>query len=176
MKISWKFVAMYGLLVGPMIAYINFRDDLTPGKIILGLIVGLMIGLLVKISIEKGAPFFLKKIGGKLLAQIKIEIREGEKLIKEGGANHFKRWEAVGGKLALTNKRLIFKSHKFNIQNHEQIFPFEKIRDLKENTSIESLKNVLMLELTNNEIHRFVVDIDSPSEWIKEIERQKASP
>jgi len=27
--------------------------------------------------------------------------------------------EAVGGKLFLTNRRLVFKSHKLNIQNHE---------------------------------------------------------
>src|SRR5690242_11829987 len=49
----------------------------------------------------------------------KIDTDADETILFDTGANHFKGAEAVGGKLYLTNKRLVFKSHKFNIQNHE---------------------------------------------------------
>ena len=49
----------------------------------------------------------------------RIETKPGESILFETGANHFKGIEAVGGKLYLTSERLVFKSHKLNIQNHE---------------------------------------------------------
>lgn len=47
---------------------------------------------------------------------MKTELRQGELVIKEGAANLQKNVEAVGGKLYLTNQRLIFESHKLNFQ------------------------------------------------------------
>lgn len=48
---------------------------------------------------------------------MKTELRQGEKLVKDGAANLQKNIETVGGKLYLTNQRLIFESHKFNVQS-----------------------------------------------------------
>jgi hypothetical protein len=45
-----------------------------------------------------------------------MEITPGENLIKVSGANLQRGLETVGGHLHLTNKRLIFVAHKFNIQ------------------------------------------------------------
>jgi hypothetical protein len=44
------------------------------------------------------------------------EITPGENLLKVSKANLQKGLETVGGHLHLTNKRLIFVAHKFNIQ------------------------------------------------------------
>ena len=44
------------------------------------------------------------------------ELRQGEKVIKVGPANLQKNIETVGGKLCLTNQRLVFEAHKFNVQ------------------------------------------------------------
>ena len=48
---------------------------------------------------------------------MKSTLRDGEKLIKEGSANLQKNIETVGGKLYLTNQRLVFEAHKLNIQD-----------------------------------------------------------
>jgi len=47
---------------------------------------------------------------------MKTELRQGEQVIKEGPANLQKNIETMGGKLCLTNQRLIFEAHKFNVQ------------------------------------------------------------
>ena len=47
---------------------------------------------------------------------MKTALRNGEIAIKEGAANLQKNIETVGGKLYLTNQRLVFEAHKFNIQ------------------------------------------------------------
>ena len=46
---------------------------------------------------------------------MKFELRQGEQIIKEGKANLQREWETVGGKLYLTNQRLIFEAHKLNV-------------------------------------------------------------
>lgn len=48
---------------------------------------------------------------------MKTELRQDEKLVKDGAANLQKNIETVGGKLYLTNQRLVFESHKFNAQS-----------------------------------------------------------
>lgn len=40
----------------------------------------------------------------------------GEQLVKQGDANLQRGIETVGGRLFLTNRRLIFKSHRLNVQ------------------------------------------------------------
>ena len=47
---------------------------------------------------------------------MKTELRPGEQIAKDGLANLQKGWETVGGKLYLTDQRLIFEAHKFNVQ------------------------------------------------------------
>ena len=57
-------------------------------------------------------------------------IANEEKYKVSSLCSHKKGWERVGGKLFITNNELIFKSHKFNIQNHEQVFDLAKISDV----------------------------------------------
>lgn len=62
--------------------------------------------------------------------QTQIENLEGKPIIHSGGANHFVKSEAVGGKLYLLTDKLQFKSHGFNIQNHEQIIDIKHIKEV----------------------------------------------
>ncbi len=47
---------------------------------------------------------------------MKTQLGQGEHLIKQGAANLQKNIETVGGKLYLTNQRLIFEAHAMNFQ------------------------------------------------------------
>jgi GRAM domain len=47
---------------------------------------------------------------------MKTTLLNNEALIKQGPANLHRKIETVGGKLYLTNLRLIFEAHQFNIQ------------------------------------------------------------
>ena len=48
---------------------------------------------------------------------MKTALRAGETIIKQGVANLQKNIETVGGKLYLTNQRLVFEAHKVNVQS-----------------------------------------------------------
>ena len=47
---------------------------------------------------------------------MKVELNQNEQIIKKGTANLQRNIESVGGKLYLTNQRLVFKAHKINVQ------------------------------------------------------------
>jgi hypothetical protein len=158
MKISFKTVA--GLAIPFAILMIAFRSFMT-GRlaapvIFTGLISGLLFGLTFTIFVN----FFKAKV----LKNIIVELHPNEKVVMENGANHFKGVEGVGGKLVLTDKRLIFKSHPMNVQNHESSFDLTEIKNLSATKTLKVLKNGLKLDLANNESHRFIVD--DPSAWV----------
>ena len=50
------------------------------------------------------------------MAEPKTTLDPGESALKEGRANLQRGAETVGGRLFLTNRRLIFEAHIFNVQ------------------------------------------------------------
>ena len=48
---------------------------------------------------------------------MKLHLNSGEQIVKDSQANLQRGLETVGGWLYLTNQRLVFESHGFNIQN-----------------------------------------------------------
>ncbi len=71
------------------------------------------------------------KITASILEKQVSLSSEEETAVLEEGASHVKGIEAVGGKLFLTADQLIFKSHKFDIQNHTEAFLLDKIYDVR---------------------------------------------
>ncbi len=85
-------------------------------------------------------------------------LKEGEVVVHDEGASHFQNFIAIGGRLKLTNDRLLFYSH--NLRNHSH----QLVIDLKEIVSIEFFKTLLInpngitLMLKNGDIENFIVD------------------
>ena len=98
---------------------------------------------------------------------MKTELADGESILHEGPANHWKNGEAVGGKLTLTTDRLIFESHRVNIQRHTESFLIRAIADLEVGTNLFIIKNGLEVIFQDGARERFVVK--NPNDWIKRI-------
>lgn len=79
--------------------------------------------------------------------------------------------ESVGGWIYLTNKRLFFKSHSLNIQNHELSIPLSDIENAEQKRSLMIFQNRLHLGLKDGKFEKFVVN--DPRDWIKNITVQK---
>ncbi len=74
--------------------------------------------------------YLMNKITSTFMRKILIKLNENEVMKHEGPANIFRGIEGVGGKLLLTDKRLIFKSHKLNIQSGETELLVEDIKEV----------------------------------------------
>ncbi len=103
----------------------------------------------------------------QLSKDTQITIDTNETIVFTTGANHFKGVEAVGGKLYLTNKRLIFKSHSFNIQNHEFSISLSEVDKVKRYDTFGIVNNGLLVTTVHNSIEKFVVQ--EPGEWMNQL-------
>jgi len=62
---------------------------------------------------------------------MKTSVLSGEAPVKDGAANLQRGIETVGGRLYLTNQRLIFESHAINIQSGETIIPLASVTGVR---------------------------------------------
>ena len=62
---------------------------------------------------------------------MKTKLNESERIVKEGLANMQRGLEAAGGKLFLTNQRLIFEAHFFNFQRGVSEIPLSDIQSVE---------------------------------------------
>lgn len=145
----------FGILLG---IFLGFLLDLK-SAMIAGSISGLAFGAILY--------FF---VSSKMVKrQTQIDGAGNLTLIHSGGANHFKNGEAVGGKLYLLPDRLQFKSHSFNIQNHEHTIELTKIREVSFYNTLGLVPNGLAIITTDGHAEKFVVN--GRKLWKEEIER-----
>jgi hypothetical protein len=93
----------------------------------------------------------------------------GEHLLHDGPANHFLNGEGVGGWLYLTERRLLFRSHQFNIQPHELSVPLAEIAEVHPVRTAKIFPNGLRLVTRSGQEDRFVVEANR--RWCDEIVR-----
>jgi hypothetical protein len=110
--------------------------------------------------------------GSKTVAKQTNINSDGEELILSGRANHFKGAEAVGGKLYLFKDRVEFKSHGFNIQNHQQRIDIASITTVTFYNSLGIIPNGLQITTDHDVVEKFV--INSRKRWKEEIEKLQA--
>jgi GRAM domain-containing protein len=137
-------------------------DNLSTNQILKSLAAGLLAGVISGFLFGWLIGLFAKS---KFVTKsTNIETQPNENILLETPANHFKGIEAVGGKLYLTNKRLIFKSHKLNVQNHQLSLKLTDIKNVNRFKNAGFLNNGLSITtMMGNE--KFVVEqID---DWIK---------
>ena len=103
-----------------------------------------------------------------------IQLVEGEKILKEGPANHFKGAESVGGQLCLTNLQLFFKSHSLNVQTHAESYPLSEIVRLTPRNTLGIVPNGISVFLKDGREEKFV--IFGRDEWMRLINAAKSGP
>lgn len=114
---------------------------------------GIFFGVLMAVLF----PFLFGKLAKNLSNSIYPDLGEGEMVETEGSANLFRGAEAVGGKLFLTNERVIFKSHKLNINTGQSGFTYEEISDISSRKTARLVDNGLRLTLVDGRAYDFVV-------------------
>ncbi len=107
---------------------------------------------------------------------MKIELNPNEFEIKQGGASLQENIETVGGKLRLTNQRLIFKSHKINIQTGITEIQLTDIESVKKCWTkflgfIPLMPNSLAINTVDGKAFSFV--LFGQSSWISAVLEQK---
>jgi len=144
----------FGVLFGIYMAFVN------------GFEYAIIAAPLSALAFGAGIYFFISS--KKLNKQTEIEVLEGESILYSGRANHFKGTEAVGGKLYLLSNKLQFKSHGFNMQNHEQIIDIKDISKVSFYNTLGLIPNGLTILTNDGKAEKFV--IGNRKTWKEKIE------
>lgn len=102
-------------------------------------------------------------------------LRENEIVVKQGRANLQRGIEAVGGQLYLTDRRLVFEAHKFNVQSAPLQIDLGSVVDVRKCWTrllgiVPSVPNSIAVTTRDGTVHRFVVW--GRESWISAIGRQ----
>jgi len=113
-------------------------------------------------------PWIMKKLLGKRIDNIKPELFEHELIEDAIFASLFKGFEGVGGKIFLTNTRLVFKSHSLNIQAGQTNINYTEIAEVRERKTMKVINNGVNLITKDGKEYHFVVnDRDAQIQKIK---------
>jgi len=107
---------------------------------------------------------------------MKTKMNQNEQIIKKGAANLQKNIETVGGKLYLTNQRLVFEAHKINIQGGSTEIELVNIQSLEKCWTkylglFPIIPNSLAVYTKKGREYRFV--LFGRGAWATAIEAQK---
>jgi hypothetical protein len=149
----------FGLLMGLFFTALSGRSK--------GMIIGLACGALFGGAM---ALFSLWMRSG--FHQSSAEL-DGEPILKQGPANHFLGAEGVGGWLYLTDRRLLFQSHRFNLQKHMLSVPLGQIKGVQACATAGLIPNGLRIVTAEGE-ERFVVS--GRRSWVEAVNRARELP
>jgi len=80
-----------------------------------------------------------------------------ESVVIKKAANLFRGIESVGGKLTITNEKLLFEPHKINIQSQPLEIPFQDIERAEKRNSLLVVPNGMKVIDRSGREYKFVV-------------------
>ncbi len=102
-----------------------------------------------------------------------LSLRQGEKLLMSGAANKWQTVGSKGGKLFLTDQRIVFQAHGFNFGSKFDEYELSDIQTQGNTVNIKTTSNLVSFNITfytkSGEKLSFVVTRSQKNEWIRQI-------
>lgn len=102
-----------------------------------------------------------------------LMLKQDEILLMSGKANKWQTVGSKGGKLFLTNQRIVFQSHAFNFGSKFDEYALSDIQTQGSTVNIKTSSNLVSFNITfytkNGEKLSFVVTRSQKDEWIRQI-------
>ena len=173
-KLNWKFRIVSTILTGILfVGILCLMDYLLDGEfqslnsyLFQGIFMGIFMGLGLPYVSEKFGTRFASKLG----KNITPELTQNEQIEIEGPANLFRGIEGVGGKLFLTNKKIVFKSHKINIQKGQTDIPYENVSEIIKRKTAKLIDNGIRIKTNDGNEFDFVVN--EREKWIENLKEK----
>ncbi|MFH1424693.1 MAG: GRAM domain-containing protein [archaeon] len=87
----------------------------------------------------------------------KLNLRLNEKVLANVAANMFRDIEGVGGKLRVTNQRLLFEPHLLNLQNKPEAILLKDVKSASKRMTLLFIPNGMLVTMKSGKEHKFVL-------------------
>ena len=102
-----------------------------------------------------------------------LALRQGERLLMSGAANKWQTVGSKGGKLFLTDQRIVFQAHGLNFGSKFDEYELSEIQTQGNTVNIKTTSNIISFNITfytkSGEKLSFVVKRNQKNEWIRQI-------
>ena len=161
-KPSLKFRILFAIGTAIMFSFILWLFDYFSDEKLYSINSLLFQGIFFGIFFGIGFPYINEKLAGKFSNKIGIKIKPEldaeEKIEIEGPSNLFRGMEGVGGKIFLTDKKLVFKSHKINVQKGQTNIEYKNIKEIIRRKTAIIVDNGIRIITNDNKEFDFVVN------------------
>ena len=148
-KIYWKYRLIFAIGTAMFYTFLLLTFDYFSEVILYSINILIFQGLSFGIFFGIGFPYvseqFAGKFSKKMGMKIKPELELNEEIEIEGPANLFRVIEGVGGKIFLNNKKVIFKSHKINIQKGQTDIEYSTIKEIVKRKTAKLIDNGIII-------------------------------
>lgn len=86
-----------------------------------------------------------------------FELKEGEELLADVAANLFRGIESVGGRMKITNQRVLFEPHTVNIQKQPAEILLEQVAEVRKRNTLGVVPNGILIRTKSGIEYKFVV-------------------
>jgi len=86
-----------------------------------------------------------------------LALKKNEKILADRACNLFRGIEGVGGRLKITNQRLIFEPHAINVQKQILEVPLNQIKEVNTRNTLGFIPNGILIKLVSGQEYKFVV-------------------
>ena len=86
-----------------------------------------------------------------------LKLQKNEELLADRVANLFRGMGAVGGRIKITNQRLIFEPHALNIQKQILEVPLNQIKEVSPRNTLLLIPNGILVKLVSGQEYKLVV-------------------
>ncbi|MEN3185039.1 MAG: GRAM domain-containing protein [Atribacterota bacterium] len=86
-----------------------------------------------------------------------LALKPGEQVLADVAANLFRGIEAVGGRMKITNQRIVFEPHALNVQRAVLEISLDEVMEVKKRTTLGIFPNGLLVRTKSGEDYKFVV-------------------
>ena len=86
-----------------------------------------------------------------------LKLQKNEEILADRVANLFRGIGAVGGRIKITNQRLIFEPHALNIQKQILEVPLNQIKEVSPRNTLLLIPNGILVKLVSGQEYKLVV-------------------
>lgn len=86
-----------------------------------------------------------------------IPLEPDEQLLHDAMANLFRGFESVGGRIRVTNRRVLFDPHVINVRYEAVAIPIASVAEVRPRNSLFIVPNGMLVRTDDGHEHKFVV-------------------
>lgn len=168
-KVNWKYRIILGFIYGGiysiMLSILNILEHQSAGVITFQAI---FFGVMMAITTPWISQKFIRKFSPGLEQKVQSYLTKNETIIFKDAANLARKMEGVGGMIFITDQRIIFLPHPYNIQRTPAFIKLKDVNQVSRRKILSPNNNALRIATSST---NYDVILSHPNEFMQQLQK-----